>query len=499
MPQFNGLNIPYPIQQNYARWMVTPGGCHIPNDIRYGEGGCHGRGCSNCIYSRYNYEQRSEYARQCFPELFFEEFYVGTVEIPERYGRWMLNPTSTCSGSACPYLANDCSRCVFSSDNAEARKRFFHSKFPGTSFCTICGSIGTEMEKVNGYDVCSHCVGNYEVCTDCGKPFASGSGTVVHHASGETTLVCSDCARGLARNHGYRNCCICNELHEATVIVQNGYSACYRCAEEHFHPCTICGDLIRNGQGDVCGTCRELRDDCIHGYCFKPNPFFNKLENEKNPIYFGVELEVGNAWEGCRDDAVHDLCSFDEFYKHFYLKSDSSIDACGFELVTHPCTYKYHMEKFPWDDIMDVITEEELEANSSCGIHIHISRNALSEYQWLLFDYFINRNADFWQSISDRGGNHYTEYTGVQRNNLRDYYGVNHNRGRYQAVNFCNYYTVEVRTFASTTNASKMRRKIKYCYALVEFIKAGKYSATQIIQKGDAEILREFKEFMRSL
>lgn len=499
MPQFNGLNIPYPIQQNYARWMVTSGGCHIPNDIRYGEGGCHGRGCSNCIYSRYNYEQRSEYARTCFPELFFEEFYVGTVEILEHYGRWMLNPTSSCNSNECPCPVTNCNYCIFSSDNGEARKRFFYSKFPGTSFCTICGSIGTEMEKVNGYNVCSHCSGLYEVCADCGKPFPRGSGTVVHHDSGETTLVCNDCRRNLIRNHGYINCCNCGELYKDVITLQNDSYACYRCAEEYYHPCSICGALLHNAMGDVCGTCQELKENCIHGYSFKPNPFFNKLDSEENPIYFGVELEVGNTCKKYRDDAVDTLCTFDGFYKHFYLKSDSSIEEYGFELVTHPCTYKYHMEKFPWDDIMDVITEESLKADSSCGIHIHISRNALTDYQWLLFDYFINRNADFWESISGRNGNHYTEYTGVQRRHLRDCYGVYHNHNRYYAVNFCNSNTVEVRTFASTTSASKMRCKIKYCYALVEFIKAGKYSATQIIQKGDAEILREFKEFVSSL
>lgn len=498
MPQFNGLNIPYPIQQNYIRWMVTAGGCNILNDIRYVEGGCYGRGCSNCIYSRYNYEQRGEYARTCFPELFFEEFYVGTVEIPERYGRWMLNSTSACIGTDCPCLTDNCSYCIFSSDNAEARKRFFRSKFPGTSFCTVCGGISAEMEKVNGYDVCSHCVGNYEVCTDCGKPFARGSGTVVHHASGETTLVCDDCVRNLALNRGYRGCHVCRELH-VDAIVQDGYYVCHRCAEEYYRPCSVCGALVHNDEGDVCGTCRELKENCIHGYSFKPNPFFNKLDSEENPIYFGVELEVGNTCEECRDDAVDTLCTFDGFYKHFYLKSDSSIEEYGFELVTHPCTYKYHMEKFPWDDIMDVITEEGLKADSSCGIHIHISRNALTDYQWLLFDYFINRNANFWQSISGRDGNHYADYIGVRRRHLRDYYGVYHNHDRYQAVNFCNSNTVEVRTYASTTNADKLRWKIKHCCALVQFIKAGKYSATQIIQKGDAEILREFKEFVSSL
>ena len=501
MPQFNGLNIPYEIQTGYIAWMICPNSsCRIPESVR--EGNCNGRGCSNCIYSRYHSERRAEYARHAYPEYFFEGLFTGGVEVQEEYGGFMLTSGSCglceedCTGVACR-------NCIFSTDNTEARARYYQKHFPETKLCEVCGLVCYEEQckEVNGYTVCASCYENHQICDDCGRPISTMSDNTVHHASGEVSHVCIDC-RSSYTSRNYIYCVDCGEWFAESLMhrCENGSFVCHTCAESRYYPCNVCGTMIHaTTSRQVCNNCNELRYNEIHCYSFKPSPIFNKLENEENPIYFGIELEVGNAWEGDRDDAVSDVCGIEQFYKYFYLKSDSSIPSYGFEIVTHPCTYKHHMEKFPWESILSTVSGYDLSGCGGCGMHVHISRNALTEYQWLLFDYFINRNYRLWEEISGRRGNHYTEYTRVQRSQLRDYYGVRHNCDRYQAVNFCNYHTVEVRTFQSTTNVAVLKNRIKFCYALVEFIKAGKYNATQIIQKGDSGVWEEFIAFMNSL
>ena len=501
MPQFNGLNIPCEIQTGYIEWMIRPNGsCRIPE--RFREGTCNGRGCSNCIYSRYNSERRAEYARHAYPEYFFEGLFTGGVEVQEEYGGFMLT-----SGS-CGLCEDDCTgvacrNCIFSMDNYEARARYYQKHFPETKLCEVCGLVCYEEQckEVNGYTVCPSCYGNHQICDDCGRPISSMSSNTVHRASGEVSHVCINCRSSYtSRNYSY--CFECSEWFEESLMhrCENGSFVCHTCAESRYYPCNVCGTMIHaTTSRQVCNNCNELRCDEIHCYSFKPSPIFNKLENEENPVYFGIELEVGDAWEGDRDDAVTDVCGIEQFYKYFYLKSDSSIPSYGFEIVTHPCTYKHHMEKFPWESILSTVSGYDLSGCGGCGMHVHISRNALTEYQWLLFDYFINRNQRLWEEISGRRGNHYTEYTGVRGAGLREYYGVCHYHDRYQAVNFCNSNTVEVRTFQSTTDVAVLKNRIKFCYALVEFIKAGKYNATQIIQKGDGRVWEEFIDFMNSL
>lgn len=262
----------------------------------------------------------------------------------------------------------------------------------------------------------------------------------------------------------------------------------------HFTPCSLCGELTRH---EYCDSCENLTHDEIHCYSFKPKTLFNKCKGEEPKYFFGVEWEVGDAEEEDRDWCVNEVCCGD-FFKQYYLKSDSSIPEYGFELVTHPCSYEYHMTEFPWDYLCDTVCDAGLSGGRGRGIHIHISRSALTEFQWLLFDYFINTNVDWWMRQSNRKGNRYCSYTG---GNIKSFLSMHYGVGtaltsdRYRAVNFCNPHTVEVRTFCSRIESGTIKRYITLCESLVRFIAEGRYTPSLLAQKGKERLLFEFDAF----
>lgn len=502
---FGGLNVPIPVEKSFAYFMV--GEREQCCELRI-KAECGGHVCRNCIYSRYNYRERNEFFKESFKDDYFEDLYV--PHEPEIEYTFCLG-TDGCrvKSGTCPGI--DCRYCIYSVDNIPQRERFFKNKFPHMWRCEICGEIhkdtSNKCEKETATQICVRCSSKHDLyrCEVCGKLHSKGINGFInrHNEDGTTSLVCKTCA-GSQIYAGYFLCGECYELHpnkfKAELAPEYNRAVCSTCLEKYYKRCTMCGKYYRDPHGapSLCGTCRDLTRAQVHYYSFKPSPIFNKLENEKNPIYFGVEFEIGGAWQEDADSAVEDLC-VDDFYKKFYLKSDSSITEYGFELVTHPCTWEFHKKEFPWERVTQIANESGLCGTEDCGIHIHISRDALSEFQWLLFDYFINTNKSFWEEISGRYGNDYAQYTGKRTKNIKDHYGSWHNDDRYYAVNFRNENTVEVRTFQSDTRPNAVLFYIKHCYALVNFIKEGKYTPTMLVQKGADKLLTEFKQYVASV
>ena len=144
-----------------------------------------------------------------------------------------------------------------------------------------------------------------------------------------------------------------------------------------------------------------------------------------------------------------------------YIKSDGSLSD-GMELVSHPCSLKYHRTRFPWGDIMHRAVRLGYRSHntSTCGLHIHIGKQQLGdtiEEQ----EEVISRILFFFES-------HWNELFNFSR---RTVYAVDRwaarqgysdrpkdildkakksSKGRYCCVNITNYSTVEIRLFRGT-------------------------------------------------
>jgi hypothetical protein len=166
-------------------------------------------------------------------------------------------------------------------------------------------------------------------------------------------------------------------------------------------------------------------------------------------IYLGFELEAGDANECPRDTVAEEIVDMTSLC---YLKDDGSIPDYGFELVTHPLTYLYHRDCAPWQDILSKMRAAWLlshDASSSCGLHVHVNRNALNDNQWLIVDWFVHRFQSKWEQIARRSDDHWCAFKQKGAfDSLKDVYGKGCTR--YRAVNFSNRNTVEFRLFRGT-------------------------------------------------
>ena len=189
-------------------------------------------------------------------------------------------------------------------------------------------------------------------------------------------------------------------------------------AEEEEVSCDSCGDDIDSGyecsdDGDtICQNCYDNRieereqynerdSEYISDHDYRPSPLFHNDNGRKSAqqvtigsmpkIYFGIEIETeatsGGAYPSDGAELISDLCR-----GLVYCKADGSLNN-GFEIVTHPMSFgfvKNHTDNL-WDGL-NKLRRKGFRAwtTSTCGLHIHISRNGfLSEAHLHKFMYFI--------------------------------------------------------------------------------------------------------------
>lgn len=319
------------------------------------------------------------------------------------------------------------------------REEYYHK-------CECCGKLTHVRDLREVYDsgycrssviYCSDCCANHAVwCGECGRWFTWDS----VYSDDYGTVVCHGCYE-----NSYATCCRCDRIMHVDNVVW----------------------LEETGEG-VCEYCHERnRNRAIKNYSYKPNPVFHGKDSE---VYFGVELEIGMCPGSLKEaaEAVRALSNGEDL---FYLKSDSSIPGDGFELVTHPCTWEFHKNEFPWIDICLEAMHHGMRGHdvpdARCGLHVHVSRNALSEFRWLLLDMFVNINKEKFCKIARRTSNHYSQYTDFS-GNYREF--GRFSCSRYRALNFENCNTVEFRIFRSSLVNSTIKATLDVVKSLTEFI-----------------------------
>ncbi|ALG14554.1 hypothetical protein AOZ06_04865 [Kibdelosporangium phytohabitans] len=198
----------------------------------------------------------------------------------------------------------------------------------------------------------------------------------------------------------------------------------------------------------------------MHSYSYKPKPKFQG----DGPLFVGIELEVSTP-DGRVRDAAHTVL------KHLgtvgYLKEDSSIRGQGFEIVSHPMSYAWAMEQFPWT-FLDSLTWLGCDADAN-GLHVHVSREAFDGpchlYRWMKFFY---RNQRQVVTLARRGSNPHADFGSGGRRNIK-HYAKGEKSNRYQAINTQNDATLELRVFAGTLKRQQAQAAIGLAVASVEY------------------------------
>lgn len=373
--------------------------------------------------------------------------------------------------------------------------------------CKDCGRITTMFCYTNyatEEGVCSDCMkANYYTCSHCGM------------------AVKKSCSVKLNNAHYCRNCWsryggTCEECGEKYIdfrepIDKNGNRI--RLCQTHlflkYRPCSECGRWFVPSDGKeyngefTCNSCIDTvmsnNDMNVLGYhCFKNIKYMygrRKLEEErgKKLRFYGVELETEDC---CFDNC--DVYSWLSDGNLIHAEQDGSLDDDGVEWISMPCTLEYHRKSFDWKGFCKELVSEGARSHqtSTCGLHIHVNRDALSPSLITKLDFLMNRMKMLNIIMARRNMFYSSDYEVTKRlNHFCGYWddmsqsleerlhrsGEYHNVGRrmdhgerYSAVNVTNPATVEFRVFRGTLNPDTLVATIGYVDAMISFAETAK-------------------------
>ena len=360
-----------------------------------------------------------------------------------------------------------------------------------------CADCSTEIDNDNYLNdcdkpICESCCENYYLCDGCNDTY---------HIDDEYTIddcsYCNDCY-----NDRYYVCDDCSETVRCddTYTVQNrrGYdiTVCQGCRDDNYFRCSDCDNYMHDdnyGGDDLCCDCHPNDDDdddeeepivCssdINQYHYKPRAIFFKV-SDKDDVYLGLELEVERGNSDVSHSDMAKLIAND----FLYFKRDGSLTN-GFEIVTHPMTISYiKQNKNAWADILHQLRTNKYRSydTSTCGMHIHISKNAFTTWHLYRFMKFFVDNSDFVTKISQRKIEKLDEWAALTDNpseSRKEYsndalmYKAKKKCGngkRYLAVNLQNEKSVEIRIFRGTLNDSSFFKNIEFVQATFDYTKS---------------------------
>lgn len=360
--------------------------------------------------------------------------------------------------------------------------------------CEWCEGLLQEDEHFVAYDVdgdeaeiCTDCYRETEVCDECREAFEYEGITYV---SGypfcpdclvSETITCNDCGQ--------------REIDDDVVTVGPGLVVCDDCFRENYYQCEGCEDYIHRDDAfshhgePLCEGCYDEVDEdrsrgTIRGACYRPawRRYYHPDEEMHGQLY-GIELEVDRG--GCSDYKADEV--LEVIGEDFAIAKEDGSLASGWELVTHPASFEYHMQEVPWGDVLERLKELDYVSHDSntAGIHVHISRTAfgnddvtqdlgiakmlyLIEKYWSKWRRFARRSRARmaqWAAkyIGDEGDDVSVEPTRLLHIAKSD-------RRKYTAVNISNSQTVEIRIFRGSLRYQSFMAALELTDSLVNYV-----------------------------
>jgi hypothetical protein len=335
-----------------------------------------------------------------------------------------------------------------------------------------CHECSSEM----GHDDSFTTGGGEVVCSDCVRlcEYCENTGTTNDEwYNVDNQSWCESCWENESFTCNRCDYCV-NSNRDGGTNVGDEYW-CEDCVSNNATYCEECDEYYRDGQG--CENCGG-GDGKVHQYSYKPNPIFHG--GNDNNLYMGFELEMsyGDESDNYRS-AIPDVLPLEQA-DVCYLKSDSSIEGWGYELVTHPHTLgAYERANNLWNYIESCRTKGARSWDTtSCGLHVHVSRTAFkSGAHTHRFLSLIYRNPREMMKLAGRKNSRYARFDdvykpdewGIPQFNLRDKVHAGGFTERMSAVNTNNDYTLELRFFRGNMKREGIMSALELSHASVEY------------------------------
>lgn len=231
----------------------------------------------------------------------------------------------------------------------------------------------------------------------------------------------------------------------------------------------------------------------VHSYSYKPDPIFLGT----GPLYLGAEIEVECKYDYSTDHrgkAIAAIAKYLADERVAYLKTDGSLSN-GVEIVTHPMSYEWAIENFPWE-MFGPLGNFAYTDPENTGLHVHVSRagfrSQFHTMSWMRFVYehkrqvvkLAGRNSDHWATFQRQATD--LAYAAKGGTDL----------ARYRAINVQNDNTLEVRVFGSSTDPEQVKATLGFMDASVRF--AGTLSAHDALTKKRSRMWGDFTEYVTS-
>ena len=335
-----------------------------------------------------------------------------------------------------------------------------------------CDGCSNEMSRDdsftanNGEIVCSDCI---QVCQYCENIYTSNDDW--YNVGNE--YWCESCWSNDSFTCNRCDYCV-NSNRDGGTNVGDEYW-CEDCVSNNATYCDECDEYYLDGRG--CENCGG-GDGRVHQYSYKPNPIFHG--GNDNNLYMGFELEMsyGDESDNYRS-TIPDVLPLEQA-DVCYLKSDSSIEGWGYELVTHPHTLgAYERANNLWNYIESCRTKGARSWDTtSCGLHVHVSRTAFkSGAHTHRFLSLIYRNPREMMKLAGRKNSRYARFDdvykpdewGIPQFNLRDKVHAGSFTERMSAVNTNNDYTLELRFFRGNMKREGIMSALELSHASVEY------------------------------
>lgn len=366
--------------------------------------------------------------------------------------------------------------------------------------CAICGKFIGENDDIvydnDGNAYHRECVDDsdeYGICEHCGKVKRLDDLLNVISSDDTSEMWCENC-----REYHSIECGHCGTLYSDDNYHINWYEnldeylddSCYHEMEGDgdIASCYDCGEIFFTDdmcydEYDDCYRCRCCQDECeedrddeiIREYHHNPTiKYFPATKNCEPFKGFGIELEVSgdNADPQCYpSELAEELTEF--FGDHAYYMHDGSIGD-GVEIITQPHTMEEFL-KLPWRDILKHIRDRGYRSHDAkcCGLHMHISRAAMTTEGIARMVYFYEHNIDDIIKVSRRTRDGMRQWASTygwgdltfaqlaEKTNDANY---GDHCDRYHAVNLTNRNTVEFRLMRGTLNYDSFMATIDFLW-----------------------------------